>query len=816
MLLREIMLLFRPRLWRVGPFLQQHNTTVMLKTHVKIAFRNYGRNRGAFAINLGSLTLGLTVVLLILLWIDDERKYDRYHERANRMYRVMTHFDQGKNVTTVWASTGLLAPVLEEKVPGVQAAIPETVPSWTGEAALGREGSFVKALGKFSGKAFFEVFTHPLIEGNPQTVLSDPESIVLSRSLARRMFGALPDALGERVTWQLFGQTMDFTVTGIMEDVPQQTTEPFDFVVPFAYYENNLVTARNWNNYYCAMTVLLEPGAEYEAVQSQVGPIMDDYLESADLQLELVPYARQYLYNNFENGKEAGGRIEYVRLFALIAAFILVLACINFMNLATARASRRMREVGVMKTMGATQGSLVVQYLVESVLLSTLSMILSLLLAQALLPVFNTLTGKALWLGFQPLGMAFLLGIVLVTGILAGSYPAFFLSRMNILTILKGKLAPGAGSVWLRKGLVVFQFAMSVVLMVAVMVVYQQVQLVQSQHLGYTKDHVIYWDKEGTLVDSYAAYFGEIKQIPGVEATATANFEVNSKNFTQGLNWEGKGEEDAYFFNQVFITPGQEEVLEWDLASGRFLGPDEGGQENKMLLNEAAVEAMGLSDPLGTVVDHYSGPHEIVGVVKNFYSGSVYEAVKPQLFLYRPDQARYVMIRLKGGREAETLESLRKHYEAFNPGYPFDYQFLDADFAVTFQSEQRIGVLARYFAGFALLISCLGLLGLATFSAEQRHKEIGIRKVLGAGQRRIILNLSSEFTRLVLVALVLGLPVSYWLAEQWLAGFTARIALGWGTFLFAGGITLLIAWVTIGWKTFTASRVNPIEALKDE
>jgi len=488
------------------------------------------------------------------------------------------------------------------------------------------------------------------------------------------------------------------------------------------------------------------------------------------------------------------------------------------MNLSTARASRRLKELGVKKTLGADRKTLIRQYLGESMAMTFLSLLLAIVLVQLLLPQFNQITGKQLALAFDIRFILSLMAITVFTGLLAGSYPALYLSGFNPVTVLKGRLTTIAGEVWARKGLVTFQFTLSILLIVGVLVVYKQIEFVQTKNLGYAKDNVLYFDIEGKVATNPETFLSEMKTISGiVNASAIGQNIVGSNLNTFSIDhWEGKKADDRIVFEMRPVAYDLIETLGIQLAAGRSYSRDFSTEDSKIIFNEAAIEAMGLEDPIGKVITIQGTDLEIIGVTKNFHFASLHEEVNPLFFVLRPSWTNKIMAKVEAGRESEIIEQLQKFYQKYNPGFPFAYQFLDEAYQAQYVAEQRVSILAWYFAGLAIVISCLGLFGLAAFTAERRLKEIGIRKILGSSQSDIIYLLSGEFTKIVFVSIVIALPLSYFMANYWLDRFAFRIELNAWYFIGAGLLALIIALLTVSTQAIKAARVNPVSNLRME
>ncbi|HWV67937.1 FtsX-like permease family protein [Chitinophaga sp.] len=528
----------------------------------------------------------------------------------------------------------------------------------------------------------------------------------------------------------------------------------------------------------------------------------------------LQRYSDLYLHGNFENGVASGGRISYVKLFSLIALFILLIACINFVNLSTAQASGRMKEMGIRKTIGANRLALIIQYLGESMLMTMLSLVLALLLVALLLPQFNHITGKALYFSLNGGMTGILVAITLLTGILAGSYPALYLSGFNPLPVLKGKVPGSPGQLLARKGLVVFQFTLSVLFMVAVITVYQQIAYVQHKNPGYDKDNVVYFDVEGKVPQHIPGFLAELKKIPGVVNASAMVGNVLGAPST-GCTWKGRGIDETIMCRPFLVNYDMIETLGIEMAAGRSFSRDYGADDSRIIFNEAAIKAMGIENPVGKVIEFNGMKTEIAGVVKNFHFQSMHETISP-LFFRLDSLNSTVMVKVKAGQTKAVLAALAAFYQHYNPGFTFDYKFLDQDYQAQYIAEKRVAALSEYFTALAILISCLGLFGLAAFTAESRRKEISIRKVLGATASHVMMMLSGQFLRSVLIAVLIGLPLAWYCMNRWLHSFAYHIEMNVGIFLLVGitivGITLL----TVSFQAIRAALENPVKNLKVE
>ncbi|RDC65531.1 ABC transporter permease [Adhaeribacter pallidiroseus] len=795
----------------------------MFRHSLLLIYRNFLRFKSTFFINLIGLSSGLACALAIYLWVYDELHFDKFHAKDEQLFRVMENWQEPGGITTKPTTPHQLAAALVAEMPEVEYATTVTPPAFFPKFTLAYNNHNIRATGKFVGKDFFKIFSFPLTQGDKNQVLTDRNSLVISESMAQRLFGTTRNVIGKAVEWETMGIQKPVHVSGIFKDVPANSSEEFDFVLAFEAFEKDVMNMGvDWDMpepFYTYLT--LKPDADVKQFNQKIAGYLQSKSSKAQHRtLFLEPYSSNYLYGKYENGVSVGTRLEYVKLFSLIALFILVMACINFMNLSTAKASRRLKEVGIKKTFGASRQLLIWQYLGEALLLTSLSLLLAIGLVVLFLPQFNQITGKQLTLHFDVTLILTVLGISVLTGIIAGSYPALYLSGFNPVAILKGKFNRSGGEVWARKGLVVFQFALSIVFMVAVLVVYQQIQYVQNKNLGYDKDQLITFEVEGKITPTdVATFLTELKKIPGVvNASSKLDKFIGGFSGPNGIKSNLVTIEDKQIpMNEIRINYDMIETLGIPVVAGRTFSKEFGTDTKKKVVNQAFVNALGLKEPVGKIVKEQNGlEFEIIGVVKDFHYESLHEKVVPLLFTLEPETATVVLAKLAAGQEQETISQIQQFYREFNPGFVFDFQFLDEDYQAQYVAEQRVAALSRYFAGLAILISCLGLFGLAAFTAERRRKEIGVRKVLGASAFSIVYLLSGEFTKLVVTAIVIALPVSYLIVKHWLNSFAYQITLEPWYFIGAGLLALVVAWLTVGLQAVKAAKINPVHCLRDE
>ena len=798
----------------------------MFKNHFKIAWRNLVKDRQFSLLNLIGLATGLACALFIFMWVNDERSVDKFNEKDSQLYQVMKTAPGADGSIGTYASTpALLEKTMVADMPEIEHAV-AIFKKDDGIVSVGNR--YFKATPKYVDTSFFNVFSYPLLRGDKRKVLSNKYGVLLSGRLAMKLFNTIDNIIGKTITWD-HGDELNgpFVVAGVFEAPPANASSQFDMLFSYEYYYNiykNKYGLATWGSNSAETFVILKKGVDpakfnekiieysrmkYKAMHGTTGLEWEG-------KIFLQRYSDRYLYNHFDNGVLTGGRIQYVNLFTIIAIFILAIACINFMNLSTAKASKRMKEVGIRKVVGARRGTLVLQYMSESILMALLSLVIAMVLVLIFLSPFRAITGKQLSLHFDTAFILTVLGITLLTGLIAGSYPALYLSGFKPVLVLKGKLNTSAGESWVRKGLVVFQFTISAILIIAVFVVYKQMELIQTKNLGYNKDNIIRFSNEGKLRQNQAAFFAEVKKIPGViEATGMGGNLVGDHGGGGGISWPGKKPDAGIEFSGLSGDFGLIEMLGLRIAQGRSFSRQFGADSSAVIFNETAIAAMGLKDPVGKTVKLWGEPRTIVGIVKDFHFESLYQNVTPMFLKYLP-QNDNILVKIKVGTEKETLARLDNFYKQYNMGLPFEYKFLDDDYQALYASEQRVSILSRYFAGIAIIICCLGLFGLAAFTAQKRHKEIGIRKVIGASVSSVAVMLSKDFLKLVIIAVLIAFPLAWWAMHGWLQSFAYRVDIGAGIFLAAGGSIILITICTISFQAIKAAVANPVRALRSE
>lgn len=786
----------------------------MIRNYFKIAWRSLLKDKQFTLLNVLGLTAGLTCSLLIFLWVSDELSFDRFFADEERIYRLLERKEMNGEMFYSSESSGRLSEAVRHSVPEVEyvAAIAPAI--WFPQNTLSANDKNIKANVQYAEKDYFNIFSFRLLEGNKNTVLASPGAMVLSDELAVKLFGTTENIIGRPVR---FDQDTTFFVSGVFEKMPANSSQQFDFVLSFDYFRGIKDWVNHWDLYGPSTFALLKKGTDIPSFNRNVENVITTHNGNRFRKVVGVRFSDGYLHNHFGNNTGAGERIQYVNLFTALAVFILVIACINFMNLSTAKASRRLKEVGIKKVAGARRSQLIFQFLTESFLLTVLAMIIAVGITAVLLPYFNQLTGKNIVLYFTAQRVTMVALIALVTGFLAGSYPALYISRFSPLAILKGRLKTSTAELLSRKGLVVFQFTLSAMLMVAVAVIYRQVQFIMSADLGYNKENIVRFTAEGNLQKtSREAFLAEMQQLPGVVSAGFTQHKIIGRGYSStNLDWPGKDPNQAVGFEIFGVSHNFPKVMDMQIKAGRSFSKDFGAEVNSVIINETAVKAMNLENPVGATVHFHGADRQIVGVVKDFHFDSMHDAIAPSI-LYLEKGEGAIVARIRQENQRRTLASIENLYKTYNPDFPFTYNFLDEAYQKQYESETRTAALVGYSAGLAIIISSLGLFGLAAFTVQKRQKEIGIRKAIGASTAGITALLSKDFLKLIGLSLLIAFPLSGWMMSTWLQSYAYRVNLTFDIFLVAGASVLILTWVAIGVQTVRAAMANPVKALRTE
>ena len=804
----------------------------MIRNYLRIAFRNLWKNKGFSMLNIVGLGAGLAVCLLIMLYVVDERQYDRYNLKADRIYLLEAdlHFNGTQFSST--SSPKPMGPTLLKDCPQVEQFVrlnnQDAITVKKGDKAVQDKGAV------FADSTLFKVFTLPMLQGDPATALNEPHSIVIDQATARKYFDT-ENALGKTL---VIDNNVPCKVTGVIRDIPAQSHFHFHFIRPLrdGYMENEF----NWLSNNVHTYLLVEPGITQVFVQQRLNVAVNTYVgrqlqemmhsSLADLEKQgnhfrynMMPLPDIHLKSTIGDGFEHNGSIVYVYIFSIIAAFILIIACVNFMNLSTARSANRAKEVGIRKVAGSPRSYLIFQFLAESILISLCGLLLAILLAFLLMPLFNQFSGKTMEAGslFTGKMILFLLLLVIVVGCLAGSYPAFYLSSFNPIDVLKGKIARGFKSSWLRSSLVVFQFSISIVLLIGTIVIYNQLKYIREKEIGYNRSQILTLHNTWPLEKNLPALRESLLKIPGIEmATLTDNL-PNSSDYNQN-GWFRDANFDASratILTEITVDENYIPTLGMKMADGRNFSKNFQTDSTAIILNQAAVALLGFKEPMRETLYRPENdkpvPYHIVGVVKDFNFQSLHTNVGPMVIRNGYNRGG-LSLRLQPGNWQSKIAGIQKEYEKVAGGQPFNYSFMDNDFNRLYKTEEQTGSLFIAFALFAIFIACVGLFGLAAFAAEQRTKEIGVRRVLGAKVFGIVSMLSKDFTRLVIIAAVIAFPLAWWGMHSWLQSFAYRTPIGWTVFLAAGLIALFIALATVSFQSIRAAIANPVKSLRSE
>jgi putative ABC transport system permease protein len=790
----------------------------MLKDYFRTGWRAVKNNKAFSLINILGLGLGLTCSLLIFLWVQDERSMDRFHANGDRLYTVYERVYTNGNTNGGYHTPGPLAAELKRLFPEIEyscaSAMPNKLTFEVGEKIIKLEGGFADS-------DYFKMFSYPLLEGSPLTALNSPVSLAISDKMAKQFFGSAAEAFGKTIR---LDNKKDLSVTAVFADCPSNSSHKFDFLVNWATFQEYNPSIKNWNLNAINTNFMLKPGGNPMAVRMKIKKMLDAYNKELDasyrIDLDIQLFGDGYLHSNIKNGRIEGGRIEYIGIFSLVAIFILLIACINFMNLTTALSAKRAKEIGIRKVAGALRSSLVRQFLGEALFITSLAVLLSLMGINLLLPIFNQWTGKQIELPFTNrffwVGLA---ALTLLTGLIAGSYPALLLSSFKPIRVLKSSLLFSQTGGRFRKGLVIFQFVLSIVLIVGTLIISKQVNYVQQINLGYDRQNLVYIPLDGQLASKFDLFNGLAKETPGVQSVSRISTQAPSdiQNQIGGVFWEGKDPNSMPMFTQAAVGYDFVKTMNLQLAEGRDFSRDFPSDSAGYLINEAALKVIGYKSPVGMPLTQWGKRGKIIGVLKDFHYTSLYDPIKP-LIIRMAATGNYgsALVRTEPGKTPEALAGLEKIARNLNPQFPFTWLFSDEEYQRLYRSEQVVKQLSNAFAVLAIFISCVGLLGLAMFTAERRAKDMSIRKVLGASVGVLFVQLSSEFILLVLLALVVATPIAWISMNYWLLKFAYRIHIEWWIFGLAGAISILIALATVSFQAIKAAMANPIKSLRSE
>lgn len=787
----------------------------MFKNYLKIAWRSLLQNKGLAFINIFGLAIGMAFALLIGLWIQYETSFDTFHVNKDRIALIRKHNLFNNQKSTATGQPVQLYDELKRNYPDVKRL----------SRIDNSNHSLMVGINKFNKKGlyvdrdFLTMLTFPLVKGNAATALNDPNAIVLTESLANTLFGK-EDPVGKSIK---IDNQYTVLVTGVAKDVPDNSTFTFEFLAPFEFELQNSerVKQAQWGNNFLTYLVELKEGSSMQALSKKIEPVvMQNRKDGITHLLFLQPLQQLHLYDEYKEWVNTGGRIEYVRLFSIIGIFVLLIACINFMNLSTARSEKRAKEVGIRKAVGSQRVQLIVQFLCESMVTAFLAFLLSILLIQLLLPLLKDIGFEKIHFLFSDVSLwASLLGVCIVTGLIAGSYPALYLSSFVPVKVLKGTLRQGMTAVSFRKVLVVLQFTISIGLIVCTVIVFQQIDHAKDRHLGYNPDKLItIASNNSDLNKNYEAWKLDLLNTGYIESVAqTSSPMTNITNSWSDFTWEGKDPNARTSFDVVTTDWDYVKTAGLKIIKGRGFSRAYKTDSNAILINEAAANMVGYKDPVGKIISLGTEPLTVIGVVENVVMRDPFKPVSPAIIHFNVDRTSYMLLRLKPAVDlTKTLAAVKPISEKYNPAVPFEYKFADEEYDKKFKIENQVGKLAGILAGLAIFISCMGLFGLAAFMAERRIKEIGIRKVLGASATNLWMLLSKEFVLLVIVASMIASPLAFWLMHDWLLKYDYRISINGWVFAVAGLLAVIIALFTVSAQAVKAALANPVKALRTE
>ncbi len=800
----------------------------MIKNYFKTIFRNLWKNKGFSFLNIFGLAIGIACTGLIFLWAEDEINWDNNNVNKNRLYAVRVNATYAGNTFTSWSTPRPMFAAIKTDIPGIANTCRVSDKEMDLLFNIGDKSMY--ASGKYADSSLFSMFTLPFVQGNASTAFNQLYSIVITQSTAKKFFGDEKNILGNTVR---VDNKQDYVISGVIKDIPKNSSLQFEWLIP---YEVNLVEnnsyqngdATGWDSFGPLTYVELNASANLASVNKQLYNYIHKKNATLTTHAFLFPMHHWHLYNEFENGKQTGGgKIQQVRILSLIAWVILLIACINFMNLATARSEQRAKEVGVRKILGSGKGRLIARFIGEALLMSAIAGILSIIIIVLALPVFNQLVQKQLSLQLNiPFHVLSLFTIVIVSGLIAGSYPALYLSSFSPAKVLKDSKIKTGGAAFVRKGLVVLQFAFSVVFIISTIVVYSQIQHMKNRKLGFNKNNLIEVDMRHSVNDHFSLLKNDLLHSGVVENVAFTNHTVlHGGNTDSRFKWQGKPSDEDASVAFRYVSPEFISTSGMQIIDGKNFGLGNASNNSNIIINQSLEKLLGKGSAVGKIIQSPRGQKDgdyenvtVIGVVSNYVYGNIYgSGAEPVIFFCKPEQnANLLYIRLGSGNVENTLRKIEKVLKDNNPIYPFQYKFVDEQFNEMFLNEIMTSKLSTIFATLAIIISCLGLFGLAAYTAERRTKEIGIRKVLGANAGGITALLSKDFLKLVVLSCVFAFPVAWWIIHNWLQAYEYRIEISWWIFLTGGFSAVLVALITISFQSIKAAMANPVKALRSE
>ena len=789
----------------------------MFKNYIKIAFRNLWKNKGYGLLNISGLAIGIACAGLIFLWVEDEFTYNHYFENRDNLFKVKDCQTYDGTTYTFDATPGPFAQGIKSEIPGIQNAARTT---WGNSVLFSLNDKPIYEQGLYVDAAFLSMFQLQFVQGNAQNAFNQLNSLVITETMASKFFGT------DKSRDNLIGKTLkvdnkeNYTISGVIKDLPKNVSFRFNWLSPFKIYEDQNKWLQKWGNNGVVTYVEKDPGANIETINKKLYNYVEGKQKGATAKMSIYPMNRWRMYDSFDNGKEIPGRIRYVNLFSLIAWIILIIACINFMNLATARSEQRAKEVGVRKVLGAGKRKLIGQFIGESIFTSMVATFFALIIIYISLPAFNSLVEKQLVLNIsEPSHIAALVLLTFICGMIAGSYPAFYLSSFKPVSVLKGiKFVPSGNAGIIRKGLVVLQFAISIILIIATIIIYEQISYVKNRDLGYNKSNLVFMYLQGNIKEHFEVIKNDLQSTGFVQNSALSNDPVLQMGSNTGdFVWEGKDPSKQVLITVEGVSPEYASTMRMQLEAGRDFYPEGKIDSTNVIINESLSMIINKKNILGSTISQGDTKYTIVGILKDFVYNNMYGPAAPLVLFSNKSNCNVLSIRLKDGVQIPAaLSAMETLMKKDNPGYPFDYNFIDQQFDQLFKTETLIGKLAGIFSILAIFISSLGLFGLAAYTAERRTKEIGIRKVLGAGLASLTYLISIDFLQLVFLACILAFPVAWWIMHNWLHDFEYRIQMSWWIFVAAGLLAIFIALVTVSFQAIRAAVANPVKSLRTE
>ena len=781
----------------------------MIKNYFKIAFRNIKRYSTYSILNISGMAIGMASAILILLWVQDEWSYDRQFKNADNLYRVIENQNpSGGEGTPLGVAPGALTTALKEEYPEIIRT--SKFNSWPEAFKKGDE--VIDEILATVDKDFLEMFNIGFVQGAIENALNGPHDVVITEEMANKYFG-VGDALGKTLT--ATGGSV-FTVTGVIKSFPQNSHIQFDFLVPFKLLKEVGLNYNDWGGFRCPAFIELKEGTDSKLVGIKIKDIIKRNLKESNSEIFIQNIKKIHLYSSGKYTEVIGtpGDITYVRILSLIAAFILIIACINFMNLSTAQSVRRAREIGVRKVAGANKGKIVIQFLGESLLIVFVANAIAMILVELLLPGYNNLTGKQLVVHYQSAGLYIgLVTIVLFCGLLAGSYPALYLSSLKPLDTMKGIINKNPGSAKFRRVMVVFQFSLSILLIICTLIVEAQLKYMQNKELGLNTENIgCFGFRFGVQRETLKK---DLSNNPDIVSVTIANGSPSNFLYSESkIEWEGKKEGDVVLFYLSGVDVDFARTFQLELKEGRFFSTEFSTDNTAAVINEKAAKIMGLTDPIGKIISRNGLKLRIIGVLKDFHFQSLHSKIEP--LIMQLNAGNFCMIRMKPGNIKSTVDYIKKTIKSYNLPYQINFRFLENEYDNLYRTERRMGKIFGYFSFLAIIISCLGLIGLSSFMAERRTKEIGIRKINGAKSNELFSLLSKEYIILVIISIIIACPIAWYVMNKWLQSYAFRISIGWWVFALAGVIALVIAFLTVSFRSYRAANKNPVEALRYE